>query len=132
LCPATLTLETEEAHYKVVTPCSTETKRMPYGQLGSVDKKTACGCCIGVDSNLTPGEGMMISPGLGCETELVETIVNELKERMKARGDTGNIKRAEQTIDMVAKVQNDVSALTAKVDLILKHLSIPAPDEMKR
>ena len=69
---------------------------------------------------------------LGCETELVETIVNELKERMKARGDTGNIKRAEQTIDMVAKVQNDVSALTAKVDLILKHLSIPAPDEMKR
>ena len=51
---------------------------------------------------------------------------------MKARGDTGNIKRAEQTLEMVAKVQNDVADLTAKVDAILAHLNIPAPARMER
>ena len=123
-CPVTLTLEAEEAVLKAVSPCATETKRMPYGQLGSVDKKTACGCCIGVDSNLTPAEGM-ISPGCGCDTALVEEIVRELKARMKERGDTGNIKRAEQAIDMMQD-------LNAKVDAILAHLNIPAPSTMDR
>ena len=52
----------------------------------------------------------------------------ELKERMKARGDTGNIKRAEQTIDLVQQVQGDVALLATKVDLILKHLNIRAAD----
>ena len=84
LCPQTLTLEAEEVVFKQATPCDTKTKRMPYGQLGSVDKQTQCGCCIGVDSNLTKGgdEVSSISPGLGCQTELVEEIVAELKARV--------------------------------------------------
>ena len=41
LCPETLVLETEEVEYKRVTPCSTDVKRLPYGQLGSVDKYSA-------------------------------------------------------------------------------------------
>ena len=56
----------------------------------------------------------------------------QLKARMKARGDTGNIKRAEQTLDVVEKVQADVASLTAKVDAILAHLSIPQPTTMAR
>ena len=48
---------------------------------------------------------------------------------MKARGDTGNIKRAEQTIDLVTQVQSSVASLTAKVDAILAHLGISAPAE---
>ena len=134
LCPQTLTLEAEEVVYKRSTPCDTQVKRMPYGQLGSVDKMTSCGCLIGVQSNLTSAaEG--ISPGCGCETAVVEEIVAELKARMKARGDTGNIKRAEQTIDLVSQVQVSVTALTAKIDLIMAHLNIPPPPEpaaMKR
>lgn len=132
LCPATLTLETEEAVFVRKTCCSTDNKRMPYGQLGSVDKQTSCGCCIGVKSNLTPSEGDMISPKCGCETGLVEEIVFELKERMKARGDTGNIKRAEQTIDLVQDVKTEVATLTAKIDAIMAHLNIPAPATMQR
>ena len=54
------------------------------------------------------------------------------KERMKARGDTGNIKRAEQTIDLVQDVKAEVASLTAKVDAILKHLNIPEPNAMQR
>ena len=130
LCPEHLTLETEEAVYKRETPCSTETKRMPYGELGSVDAVTSCGCCAGVSTNLTPDGA--IQPGCGCQKELVAEVSEELKVRMKARGDTGNIKRAEQTIDMVQKVTDDVSVLAAKVDLILAHLKIPQPAEMER
>lgn len=171
LCPETLVLETEEVEYKRVTPCSTDVKRLPYGQLGSVDKysarplpctdpsassalaqprnlwrvsrpsssarvllhrQTACGCCIAVDSNLTPGEANGISPGCGCQNALVAEIVEELKARQKARGDTGNIKRAEQTIDLVTEVKSDVAELTAKVDAIMRHLNIPVPQKIER
>ena len=51
---------------------------------------------------------------------------------MKARGDTGNIKRAEQTLDAVEKVKADVASLTAKVDAILAHMNIPQPATMAR
>ena len=56
-------------------------------------------------------------------------VVAELKARMKARGDTGNIKRAEQTIDMVAQLQVSVNSLTAKMDAIMAHLNIAPPPE---
>lgn len=79
LCPQTLTLEAEEVVYIRKSPCDTATKRMPYGQLGSVDAKTACGCCIAVDSQLTAGTDQQgISPKCGCETALVKEIVEEV------------------------------------------------------
>ena len=78
LCPQTLTLEAEEVVYIRKSPCDTATKRMPYGQLGSVDAKTACGCCIAVDSQLTAGSDEGISPKCGCETALVKEIVEEV------------------------------------------------------
>ena len=67
---------------------------MPYGELGSVDQTTACGCCHSFSSNLSPGQGENpggISPGFGCSGDLVGDIVKELKARMKARGDTGSV-----------------------------------------
>ena len=30
--------------------CDTNTQRRPYGELGSVDKSSTCGCCVGVSS----------------------------------------------------------------------------------
>lgn len=104
------------------TMCGTNTQRRPYGELGSVDKGTACGCCI----NVTSGLGL-ISPGWGCDEDLVNEIVEELKARMKTRGDTGQIKRAEQQIDMIIKMQNDVAMLDRKLDAILAHLNIASP-----
>jgi len=117
-----LVLEPEEAVLTRKTMCDTNVQRRPYGELGSVDKGTACGCCVNVTSGLGP-----ISPGWGCEEALVTELVEELKVRMKTRGDTGNIQRAEQQIDMINKLQGDMNALTAKVDLILQKLAVASP-----
>jgi len=66
-----------------------------------------------------------IAPGCGCDEQKVDEIVSDLKQRMKGRGDTGQIARAEEQLDKIAQLE-------AKVDLILDHLNIPQPNEMNR
>jgi hypothetical protein len=56
-------------------------------------------CCISAESAFGP-----ISPGCGCETEKVDFIVAELKKRMRERGDTAQIQRAEQTLGRLDEV----------------------------
>ena len=88
-----LLLEPEEAVLVTKDCCNTATERRPYGELESVDKLTSCGICATFNFGGTP-----ISPGCGCSEQLVDEIVTELKARMKARGDTGQIRRAEQQL----------------------------------
>lgn len=117
-----LVLEPEEAVMTRKTMCDTTVQRRPYGELGSVDKGTAFGCCTSVTSGLGP-----ISPGWGCEEALVDELVEELKARMKTRGDTGQIKRAEQQLDAITQVQLDIKQLNTKLDVIMAHLQIKSP-----
>mmetsp|Transcript_14456 Transcript_14456/g.28220 ORF Transcript_14456/g.28220 Transcript_14456/m.28220 type:complete len:83 (+) Transcript_14456:332-580(+) len=79
-----------------------------------------------VSSNLGP-----ISPGFGCEAELVDEIVEELKKRMKTRGDTGQIQRAEQQLHEIAILKGEVANVNAKLDAVLQHLNIAAPQPQK-
>jgi hypothetical protein len=72
--------------------CGNHVSKRPYGELGSVDRST-CLCCISAQSAFGP-----LSPGCGCETEMVDLIVSELKRRMRERGDTAQIKRSEETL----------------------------------
>merc|ERR1712226_869231 len=126
-----LTLEPEEAHLKQTNICSTTTKVLPYGELGSVELATACGCCISLQSELTAGgaEGNMgLTKGFGCDNEYMKPIYEELKARQRGRGDQAQIKRAEQTADMIKD-------LDRKIDLIMKHLDIkgaPSSEDMVR
>ena len=109
------------------TPCVDGTKRMPYGELGSVDTTTSCFCCVSFSSDLTPSTaegGGGVSPGCGCEGALVSEIVGELKKRMKARGDTGNIVRAEQTLAKVTVLEGTVERLEGKIDAMMKHMGV--------
>ena len=128
----TMILEPEEAVFKVDCGlCNTVTRR-PYGELGSVDK-VRYGCCIGVGSELTAK--MPICPGNGCNEPLVDEIVADLKRRMKARGDTGQIQRAEQMLVEVRRVGEDVAEIKANVEAIMDHLKIqwkPAVQVMDR
>ena len=78
--------------------CGRHVSKRPYGELGSVDRGT-CLCCVNADSAFGP-----ISPGCGCETEKVDDIVSELKARMRQRGDTAQINRAEETLKRLDEV----------------------------
>ena len=67
---------------------------------------------------------MTICPGNGCNEALVDEIVADLKRRMKARGDTGQIQRAEQMLDEVRRVGADVAEIKANVQAIMDHLKV--------
>lgn len=70
----------------------------PYGELGSVERGNCC-CCVSADSAFGP-----ISPGCGCDADKVDDIVTVLKERVRARGDTAQIKRTEETLERLQQV----------------------------
>uniref|UniRef100_A0A7S2LLC8 Uncharacterized protein n=1 Tax=Leptocylindrus danicus TaxID=163516 RepID=A0A7S2LLC8_9STRA len=115
-CPyeTTIELEAEEVVKTDVLICGKNVSRRPYGELGSVDKSSIC-CFQALHSNFGP-----IMPGCGCDGEKVDFAVAELKKRMKARGDTGQIKRTEELL-------KKFNALDAKLDLIMDHLKIEKP-----
>ncbi|CAM9525866.1 unnamed protein product [Sphacelaria rigidula] len=104
---------------------------MPYGELGNVHEMNVC-CCVAFSSNLSKGSGggegsSAIIPGNCCEKTLVNEIVRELKARMKNRGDTGQIRRAEENA-------RQLKHLHAKMDAVMTHLNIPpvaAPMEIE-
>ena len=78
--------------------CGKNVAKHPYGELGSVERGNCC-CCVAADSAFGP-----ISPGCGCDGEKVDDIVTVLKERMRARGDTAQIKRTEETLERLQEV----------------------------
>lgn len=78
--------------------CGNHVSKRPYGELGSVDRSNFC-CCVSAESAFGP-----VSPGCGCEAEKVDEIVAELKKRMRSRGDTAQIQRAEQTLERLDEV----------------------------
>jgi len=117
-----LELEPEEAVLVTSNCCSTVNQRRPYGELGSVDKITCCG----IFNSFQFGDST-VCPGCGCEGSKVEEIVHELKLRMKARGDTGQIKRAEQMLGEIQILKAQSQNVDAKLDLILKHLGLDPP-----
>jgi hypothetical protein len=78
--------------------CGNHVSKRPYGELGSVDRGN-CFCCVSVYSSFG-----QISPGCGCDAETVDEIVTELKARMRQRGDTAQIQRAEQTLERLDEV----------------------------
>jgi hypothetical protein len=88
-----------------------------------------------------------ISPGCGCEREIVDQIVTELKTRMRNRGDTAQIQRAEQTLKRLGVVESKLVrdetvghrphfivfySLASPQDLIMEHLNIPIEKHMDR
>ena len=66
----------------------------------------------------------VISPGCGCDEGRVDEIILELKQRMRHRGDTAQLRQAEQTLMRL-------ELLDAKLNTIMTHLSIPQPLAME-
>ena len=124
----TLVLEEEEAFLTKKNNCQNEVQRRPYAQLGAVDKSNNCVCCWAVKSDLTSKDSPGLCPGWGCQQDLVEELVHELKERMVKRGNIGQIKHQE---NMGLKLEE----MAVKVDLLMDHYGIqfpPTPETMAR
>ena len=117
-----VTFEPEELFIERTNMCCTNRKRLPYGELGGVDKNENCCGCVGIGGEGSPVGS--ISPGWGGEYALVEEVVGLLKERQRSRGDTGQIKRAEEN-------QAKLSVLEAKLDAIMAHLQIQPPPSIE-
>jgi hypothetical protein len=107
----TLTLEPEEVLVSQINCCENKLRRIPYGELGSVEE-TRC-CCGWVGLYL----GRIIFPGWGHEQALVAEVVGRLKARQRLRGDMGQIRRSEHNAIMLQEINN-------KLDCIIWHLNI--------
>mmetsp|Transcript_19220 Transcript_19220/g.27038 ORF Transcript_19220/g.27038 Transcript_19220/m.27038 type:complete len:184 (-) Transcript_19220:245-796(-) len=114
-----LSLEHEEAIYSVSGGCCDVNTRRPYGELGSVDVIN-CLCCNGVTSDIFKGYPLFLN-----DTHKSATIVAELKKRMKERGDTGQIRRTEETLSEVKALKSEVAQLREDMQSIMKHLRVP-------
>ena len=119
----TLVLAPEEVTLEASSVCCHNKKRVPYGELGGVERANCCGCAAFGGGAL----GDSIVPGCGCESVLVDEFVGTLKERRRARGDTAQIQRAEQALDRVAALEQRLSGVDAKLDALLAHLNVPPP-----
>lgn len=73
---------------------------------------------------------MPVFPGWGCNGDLVDEVVGELKKRQRGRGDTGNIRRAEQTLAEVKALRSDINKIMIKLDIMEPptHAVIPSSD----
>mmetsp|Transcript_14394 Transcript_14394/g.18822 ORF Transcript_14394/g.18822 Transcript_14394/m.18822 type:complete len:172 (-) Transcript_14394:309-824(-) len=120
-----LNLEPEEVVKRDTFICGSNNSRRPYGELGSVDIGNCC-CFVHLQSNFGP-----VSPGCGCNTALVTEIVEELKKRMKSRGDTGQIRRTEQLLGRINGLEAKLGTVDAKLDVLMKHLNIHEPVQTK-
>mmetsp|Transcript_23667 Transcript_23667/g.58019 ORF Transcript_23667/g.58019 Transcript_23667/m.58019 type:complete len:201 (-) Transcript_23667:95-697(-) len=123
-------LDEEEAVAQIECACYNINTRRPYGELGSVDKVQYL-CCTGVSSELS--KNMPIFIGWGCEDETVSEIVAELKKRMKARGDTGQIQKAELALQEIRALRKENQLLREDMKALLAHFNVPAAsEEMER
>ena len=118
-----LVVSPEEVTLEDKSVCCTNKKRVPYGELGSVEIGNCCGCAAFGGGAL----GANFVPGWGGKHALVAEIVGTLKERQRARGDTAQIQKAEQTANRMSALEAKVSGVDAKLDALLAHLKVPLP-----
>lgn len=59
-----------------------------YADLGHVTRVRRCGGCFGVSSNAGT-----FYPGWGCSGDVVSAVIQEMRERMFARGNVGQVPR---------------------------------------
>lgn len=106
----TLVLEPEFLFVNTWNLCGTNKVRMAYGEV-SVDK-TSCCCFVAVNG---------WSPGCGCESAKVNEISEELQKRVNKRGNTGQIQRAEQTLEAIHHLNAKVDMLERKLDMVIQN-----------
>jgi len=119
----------EEVSLSTDCMCCKSMHRRPYGELGGVEKGN-CLCFRYLTGDLFSQGGKQgcLFPGSACDGKAVDYIYTTLKERMANRGDTGQVRRAEEQLDNIQQLRQDVDAANRKLDAIMAHLRINAMD----
>lgn len=104
---STIVLEPEFVVIEDLRICGNNRRRIAYGEY-SVDRSSFL-CCISVND---------ISPGCGCSKSLVDEISEELQRRVGNRGNTGQMQKAEQTLDLLLKVNSRLDEIEKKIDVM--------------
>uniref|UniRef100_A0A7S2U289 Uncharacterized protein n=1 Tax=Lotharella oceanica TaxID=641309 RepID=A0A7S2U289_9EUKA len=135
LCCTTkdLVLRNDELYYKYwCTPCNCgKEAHYPYGELSGVGEVKMCCCCPAVNPGFQDSPEGPTTFLIGCcgDQEMTTEIVEELKQRTRARGDIGQMKKTEELRENMTVLLAKVSRLEANVAAIMKHLKVPAPTE---
>ncbi len=92
--------------------CGTTRTRTAYGEY-DVSRGSSCGCYT--------VNGM--SPGCGCDKNIVDEVAEELQRRVAARGDTGQIQKAELAAQQIAELHTKMDNLDRKLDLVIQQMN---------
>jgi hypothetical protein len=106
-------LEPEYAVTENSDCCTTNRSRVAYGEL-NVDRVNSCGCCYAVNG---------MSPGCGCDQQMVDEIAHELQLRVGARGNTGQIQRAEETKIILERLESKMENMERKIDSLVQSMN---------
>jgi hypothetical protein len=131
----TLALGAEEATLRTQNLCTTVQQKREYARLGDVQMIKSCVCLRALKSGL----GQPFSPGCGCSGSVVAGVVEELRARMIARGNIGQIRKQEKMMRMVNELHNQLVlaheklgvAYTAPADVPPAFRVPPAPVEAR-
>ena len=121
-----LELDDEEMIIRREDCCGTKSEqKRPYAQMGNVEETVdCCGTHFVKADGLAGVEGGGVAPGTACchrNKAIVDDLVAELQARKIGRGNVAQVKEAEI-------MKQEVAFLHQKVDLILAHLQIAAPE----
>jgi len=100
-------------------------RRVPYGELAGIEKIKCCWFSSfkagALTSKTEKGAEVPFCPGTGFEEDYVSEIVEELKLRQYHRGDAAKMRRIEQSLRNLRRVED-------KLDVIMRHMNLSLPD----
>mmetsp|Transcript_10118 Transcript_10118/g.23413 ORF Transcript_10118/g.23413 Transcript_10118/m.23413 type:complete len:95 (-) Transcript_10118:87-371(-) len=67
---------------------------------------------------------MVLCPGSGCNHDVVAELVDEMKCRMKERGDTGQIRRTEDALIEIRALKSDMEEIKSDLRAVIKSLNV--------
>mmetsp|Transcript_37060 Transcript_37060/g.69643 ORF Transcript_37060/g.69643 Transcript_37060/m.69643 type:complete len:520 (+) Transcript_37060:2-1561(+) len=108
----TLTLGPEEVVVDLQHSAGNINRAREYADLGHVTRVRRCGGCFGVSSNAGT-----FYPGWGCSGDVVSAVIQEMRERMFARGNVGQIKKQEAMMAQLVEVNKEMQLVCDTLNL---------------
>ena len=113
-----LKLEEEEAFYSISRfgGICKEEKHAPYGEITNVEVLTGVFASVKTSLQEQPW-----TPGNGCDEPLARRIAEDLKSRIRSRGDEGQLKTAEANAELLQQMKKQMDRIEEKLDQVQRN-----------